>query len=47
MVTWTVEFVNAEVNAELDELPADMQARFFRIAGSLRSSAHRSFASPT
>ena len=30
---WTVETLNAIVDAELEALPDDMQARFWRIAG--------------
>jgi len=30
---WTVETLNATVDAELGALPADMRARFLRIAG--------------
>jgi phage-related protein len=32
MTAWTVETLNAAVDAELAALPEDMQARFFRIA---------------
>jgi phage-related protein len=31
-VAWTVEFKDAVVEAEFDDLPDDLQARFFRIA---------------
>ncbi len=30
---WTVETLNAAVDAELEALPADLRARFVRIAG--------------
>jgi phage-related protein len=30
-MTWRVEFLNADVRAELDVLPADIRARFERI----------------
>jgi phage-related protein len=33
MKAWTVETLNAAVDAELEALPADMRARFVRIAG--------------
>ncbi|MGA7328577.1 MAG: type II toxin-antitoxin system RelE/ParE family toxin, partial [Rhodomicrobium sp.] len=32
-MAWTVETLNAAVDAELEALPADMRARFTRIAG--------------
>ena len=32
-MAWTVETLNAAVDAELEALPADMRARFIRIAG--------------
>ncbi|WKW50489.1 type II toxin-antitoxin system RelE/ParE family toxin [Rhodomicrobium lacus] len=32
MTYWTVETLNAAVDAELEALPADMRARFVRIA---------------
>lgn len=31
-MSWTVETLNAKVDAELEALPADMRARFWRIA---------------
>ena len=31
-MSWTIETLNALVDAELEALPADMQARFWRIA---------------
>jgi phage-related protein len=36
-MTWTVELLNKEVEAELSALPADMQARFLRISELLES----------
>ncbi|AZU02581.1 hypothetical protein X907_0030 [Glycocaulis alkaliphilus] len=36
-MSWTVETLNAEVDAELDALPADMRARFTRIAQLIES----------
>ena len=33
-MTWTVETLNAVVDAELEELPADMLARFHYISHS-------------
>lgn len=33
MTAWTVETLNATVDAELEDLPDDMRARFVRIVG--------------
>ncbi len=37
MKAWTVETLNAAVDAELEALPADMRARFVRIAGMIEA----------
>ena len=37
MKTWTVETLNAAVDAELEALPADMRARFVRISGMIEA----------
>ncbi len=37
MEAWTVETLNAAVDAELEALPADMRARFVRIAGMIEA----------
>ncbi|MGO9458948.1 MAG: type II toxin-antitoxin system RelE/ParE family toxin [Rhodomicrobium sp.] len=34
---WTVETLNAAVDAELEALPADLRARFVRIAGMIEA----------
>ena len=36
-MTWRVEFLNDAVGAELDALPYDMQARFYRIVDLIQS----------
>ncbi len=36
-MAWTVETLNATVDAELDELPADMRARLVRISELIES----------
>ena len=36
-MTWTVEFLDERVQAELDAFPADIQARFERIVGLIQS----------
>jgi hypothetical protein len=36
-VAWQVETLNETVDAELDELPADMKARFIRTASLIES----------
>jgi len=33
---WTVEILNETVQAEIDALPSDMQAKFLQIAGMIR-----------
>ena len=37
MKAWTVETLNAAVDAELEALPADLRARFVRIAGMIEA----------
>ena len=36
-MSWTVETLNAKVDAELERLPADMRARFVRISELIES----------
>ncbi len=36
-MAWTIETLNATVDAELDELPADMRARLIRISELIES----------
>jgi len=33
---WSVEMLNETVQAEIDALPADMQAKFLQISGMIR-----------
>jgi phage-related protein len=37
MKAWTVETLNAVVDAELEALPSDLRARFVRIAGMIET----------
>ncbi len=37
MKAWTVETLNAAVDAELEALPADLRARFVRVAGMIEA----------
>lgn len=36
-MAWQVEYLNAAAQAEVEALPADMQARFVRISGLIQS----------
>jgi hypothetical protein len=47
MEAWTVETLNAAVDAELEALPADMRARFVRIAGMIEALGLEKVGAPT
>jgi len=46
MVSWRVEILNATVAAEIAALPADMQARFLRLAERITSAGLHSLGEP-
>ena len=46
MVTWRVDILNETVAAEIVDLPADMQARFLRLAERISSAGLESLSEP-